>query len=140
MRREQNVGFSIKAVLVALAAMLAIDAVLGVALFAVYAPIDLNATEAQVIEATNQFSSNTTVLIWSMVLGTLSTVLAGYIAARIAKKAPYLNSGVIAILGVVMGLLVADDFPFWFNAVAFVVVPLAALFGGYLGKRPSVAA
>jgi hypothetical protein len=58
----------------------------------------------------------------------------GYIAARVARKEIYLNSGIIGILGIVLGVMLAARYPIWFNVSGFLTVVPAALAGGHLAK------
>lgn len=77
---------------------------------------------------------STNFLLGSIILGTLSTMVGGYLAARIAKKEPYWNAGAIGVLGIVLGLLLAKDYPLWFNVVGFLLALPAALLGGHLAR------
>jgi hypothetical protein len=57
------------------------------------------------------------------------------VAARLARGYPYFNALAVGVLGMVLGLLLADDAPFWFEALAFLVSAPAAVLGGHLALR-----
>lgn len=73
-------------------------------------------------------------LITCLVLGLLITVFSGYIAARIAAKAQYINSGIIGLAGMVVGIFMANGQPLWFDVISFLSTVPAALLGGYFAK------
>jgi hypothetical protein len=72
------------------------------------------------------------VLLFFIIVGTVSTVVGGYIAARVAKKAIYLNSSMVGLIGIVIGLLSGDEHPLRFNVLASIFILPSALLGGYL--------
>jgi hypothetical protein len=78
--------------------------------------------------------STTSVLLSSILFNALSTVVGGYIAARVAKEATYLNSGMIGVIVIVLGLLFGGEHPLWFNVLAYISIPPSALLGGYLAS------
>jgi hypothetical protein len=88
----------------------------------------------QMAEALTAVARGNDFLIASLILGTLTTVVGGYIAARIAKKEIYLNSGIVGIIGMVLGVFLGGQSPMWFNAAGFLTTVPAALAGGYLAK------
>jgi hypothetical protein len=72
---------------------------------------------------------------------TLSTVVGGYIAARVAKEAIYLNSGMFGVIGISIGLLVggeylSGEYPLWFTVLGYISITPSALLGGYLAGPP----
>ncbi|THF63291.1 hypothetical protein [Pseudothauera rhizosphaerae] len=118
-------GISIKAVLIAAIVVLFADVIAAFGLsFALGQPLGV--------------PPNTKFFIGSIVLGTLTTILGGYVAARIAKKRLYVNAGVVGGLGILIGLLPAQDNPLWFNIICFLTVVPAAILGGYLAKSSRV--
>jgi hypothetical protein len=123
----------IKALAIAIVATLSLDLLLTVALTsAVLGPkaaFDLQAADADALLA------NQTFLFWSLVLGTLSTVVGGFLAARFARALPYYHSLIYGIFGLVFSVLTSEGLPRWYNAVGFTVLIPAALVGGYLAKR-----
>lgn len=130
-------SISIKGLVFAIIAALLLDAISGIGLMiGLGAPSTSEGmTDQQMIDALDTLIHSTTFLMGSLLLGTLSTVVGGFIVARVAKKAPYQNAAVFAVPGVILSMLAAADFPFWFNAIGFVLAVPAALLGGWLGIR-----
>jgi len=120
-------GISIKGIVIAIAAVLVVDIVAGIALTIA---LSKGQPEAALVVSTP-------FLLGSLIFGTLSTVLGGYIAARVAKAHHYINSAILGGLGLLVGLLAAGEYPLWFNAAGFFSVLPAALLGGQLAKRTS---
>jgi high-affinity Fe2+/Pb2+ permease len=74
-----------------------------------------------------------TVILWSgIIFGALSTAVGGYIAALVAKEAIYLNSVMIGVIVILMGLLFGGEQPLWFSVLAYISILPSALLGGYL--------
>jgi hypothetical protein len=69
-------------------------------------------------------------------VGSLFSVLGGYVAARIAKRAELLNASLTAVLGILLGfyfvLSQTNDVPLWLNIISFIATPVFATLGGYL--------
>lgn len=130
-------GISLKAIAIALIATFALDIVSGIALTAILGGESLapEMTEQQTADAIVALTTTRAFLTWSFVLGTLSTVVGGYIAVRIAKTVPYLNALAFGVLGIVFGALMAEGLPLWFNVLGFALVLPAALLGGHIAKR-----
>ena len=116
--------------------MLVLDTISGVALMGVMGShvFQEGLTDQQMNEEIAALTHNRDFLLWSLILGTLSTIVAGYVAARIAKKEPYLNAGVVGVLSIVMGLIFFGDHPLWFNVLGFLSIIPAALLGGHLAR------
>src|SRR5438067_56875 len=98
-------GMSVKAIAIAVAVALALDTISGVALVVMLGG-ELSAqemTEQQTSDAIVALTTTTAFLAWSAVLGTLSTVVGGYIAARIGRTVPYLNALAVGVVGIVLG-------------------------------------
>jgi hypothetical protein len=134
--RMRNI--SVKGVLSGIALGLLLDLLSGVTLtFALgsnaFAP---GVTEAEVQKALAEISHASSFLFASLVLGSLSTVAAGYVSARIAKRLPYMNAAAVGAVGLVLGAFLADGtLPLWFNLLGFASVLPMALVGGHLAKR-----
>lgn len=96
-------------------------------------------TAEQMSDAIAAVTLGTNFLFGSLVLGSLSTIAGGYVAARIAKKEFYLNAGAIGVLGIIFGVLLASNYPFWFNVLGFLSALPAALLGGHLARSRNVA-
>jgi hypothetical protein len=72
---------------------------------------------------------------WGLILGTLTTAVGGYVAARLAKSVPYWNALVFGIVGIIVGILMAGDLPLWYTVLGFGLTLPAALLGAYICKR-----
>jgi hypothetical protein len=83
-------------------------------------------------ESVHDLVRTTPFLVGSVILGTLSTALGGYIAARFAKIRPYANAVVIGIVGIFIGIFTIERYPLWFNLVGFITVLPAALLGAHI--------
>ena len=118
---------SIKAVLLGCLVALGIDIFSGLAFIPLFAE---NMSE----KALNTLGTETGPLLFCLILGALSTFLGGYIAAKAAKTAPYLNSGIVGLAGLAIGILLGSKTPLWFNLVAYASVIPAALLGGYFAS------
>lgn len=75
-------------------------------------------------------------MIASLILGSLTTVVGGYVAGRYGKDAPITNALLFGLLGVAVGWLFVDkEAPLWFNIPGFMSIIPAAIFGGYVADR-----
>ena len=128
---------SLKAILLATLVMVAIDFIIGLAMMFMFMrdAFEEGLTEEQVSEALLASTQSASFLFTGMILGTLSTIVAGYVAARIAKTEPYINAGVVGLLGMALGALFVEDSPLWFNVMSYLLILPAALLGGYLAAR-----
>lgn len=133
--RDGMRGIDIKAIVLATLAVLGIDFVSGSVLFAMFADIPTNATEEQTRAAAVALSRDPEYLKSALILGTASTVVGGYLVARMARAVPYFNALAFALLGIVLALLISVEMPLWFMVVGFGLSVPAALFGAYLMKR-----
>lgn len=118
---------SMKGIILGTIAIIVIDIMLGIVSFSLFAE---NMSE----EALKALETDTGFLWFAMVFGTLSTVIGGYIAASFAKEAIYLNSGMIGVIGIVIGLLIGGEYPLWFTVLAYISILPSALLGGYLAS------
>ena len=80
-------------------------------------------------------NQNAGFLLAALVFGTATTVLGGFLAAHFAKKYPYFNAAVFGITGIVLGLLLSEEGPFWFEALGIVSTMPAAIWGGQLYRQ-----
>jgi NADH:ubiquinone oxidoreductase subunit 6 (subunit J) len=117
---------NIKAVLLGFGAVLLLDTLVGFVLFAVLG------TDGTAEQAVREAISNPAFLLSGVVLGSLTTVAGGYLAARIAKSYPYFNALALGLLGAAYGLLFWSQYPLWFNILGLVLVVPAALLGAHL--------
>jgi hypothetical protein len=130
-------SISIKGQLIAFAVTLALDLVSGIGLMvALGGPVLSDAmTPDETSETIIAFTLSMPYLLGSLVLGTLTTVLGGYIAARFGKTAPFLNSGIFGVLGALLGLALSAGTPLWFTVAGVALIIPAALLGGSFVKR-----
>lgn len=134
--RSRMHAISIKAVLLASLAVIGVDILSGLLLLGIYAP-DLSGdmTDAELRQLLAQLMHNPGYVLLSLILGTASTVLGGYLAARLARTVPYFNALAFGILGVLIGLLTPADLPTWYRAFGIVITIPAALIGAQVAKR-----
>jgi hypothetical protein len=80
---------------------------------------------------------HTDFLLVLLFLDAITTVIGGYVAARLARGYPYFNALAIGLLGIALGIvleLLGSDVPGWVDAISYIVAVPAALFGGNLAK------
>ena len=121
-------NISIKGIIIGLIVMVILDTISGISMVLIFA-------EGFTPEAIETIEGQTNPLIFSLVFGTLSVVVAAYIAAKFGKLAPYKNSIVIGVIGLIAGIFFITSFPMWFNILQFLTVIPAALLGGYFIAR-----
>lgn len=118
-------GISIKGIVIALLAVIAGDIIGGIAL-----GVGLSiATWPSKIDP-----MGTEMLVLGAIVGTITTIIGGYIAASIAKTCYYKNAAILGGVGAILGILMAGEYPLWFNVICFLSVFPAALLGGHLAK------
>src|SRR5262245_53904821 len=112
-------GVSLKAVLLATAATLGLDIVSGMLLLSLLGGESLSPTltEEQRRTAIMALASNPSFMVPSLLLGTITTVVGGYLTARIAKTLPYMNSCAFGLLGVVIAIMTSQDLPLWYSVL-----------------------
>lgn len=124
-------NLSIKGILLGLLVTIVIDIIGGIAAI----PLFASSMSEEALKALNE---DTGALIWSLLIGTVSTIIGGFIAARFGKLAPYKNSAVVGVIGLIAGVLLEGGAPLWFNIIGFASVIPAALLGGYLVARKNI--
>ncbi|MET0335183.1 MAG: hypothetical protein ABW190_12995 [Rhizobacter sp.] len=128
--------FDPKAIIIAMLLSLALDVVGSVVLVSGFgARLDSGMTPEQVNEAVKAVTQGAGFMLASLVYGTATTVFGGHVAARLARGFPYFNALAVGVLGIVLGLLLSDDAPFWFSAAAYLLSVPAALWGGHLAQQ-----
>jgi len=131
---------SLKAVVFAVIAVLVLDTVVGLALLALNAGeifVDGRSGE-QVSEAVSAVTASTSFLVGSVVLGTLTMIVGGYVVARVARQFPYFNGLILGVLGALLGLAFWSKYPLWFNLVGLAVVIPATMLGAHFAVRRGV--
>jgi len=130
----------IRAIVLATLAVFGIDAVSQIVLFNAFSNLPAGASDEQVKAVADALAVDAGYLRALLILGTASTVVGGFLVARLAHQIPYFNALAYAVLGVVLSLLFSvlapANFPLWFQVVAIGLTLPAALVGAYFGKRP----
>lgn len=134
-------AISFKAVALAVVAMMGLDILSGIALSTILAgpEFDREMTDEQARAAFAALVLTRPFLIGSAVLGTLTTVIGGYLAARLAGTLPYMNAFAFGVVGIVLGAVMSKGLPLWYNVLGFTIVLPAALLGGHIAKRQAIA-
>ncbi len=128
--------FDPKAIIIAMLLSLLLDVVGGAVLMTLFATgLTEGMSPEQVSAATQVVLQDNGFLLASLLYGTATTALGGYIAARLARAYPYFNALAIALLGMALGLVLASDTPGWYDAVGYLTIVPAALLGGSLARR-----
>lgn len=128
--------FDPKAIIIAMLLSLALDVVGSILLVAGFgAQLTSGMSPEEVNAAVLAVTQTTSFMLASLVYGMGTTVFGGYVAARLARGYPYFNALAVGVLGIVLGLLLADDAPFWFEALGFVLSMPAAVLGGHIAQR-----
>ncbi len=129
-------SIDIRAIVLATLAVFGIDFVTGIVLVAVFGGPIANGSEEQVKSAAAALVNNPGYLRAALILGTASTVVGGYLVARIARRIPYFNALVYGLLSTLLSTLMTGELPVWFRVVGIGLTVPAALLGAYFGKRP----
>lgn len=128
-------SIDIRAILLATLAVFGIDFVTSMVLFMVFGGPAASGNEEQVRTVAAALAANPGYLRASLILGTASTVVGGYLVARIARRIPYFNALAYGLLGVVLSTLTTGDLPLWFRVVGIGLTVPAALLGAYFARR-----
>ena len=110
-------NFDIRAIVLATLAVFGIDFVTGIVLFSVFSDSVANASEEQVRAAAAALATDPGYLRAALVLGTASTVVGGFLVARIARSIPYFNALAYGVLGMLLSTLTTGELPLWFRVV-----------------------
>jgi len=128
-------NIDLRAIVLATLAVFGIDFVTGMVLFGAFAENVANASEEQVRAAAVALANDPGYLRAALLLGTASTVVGGFLVARIARSIPYFNALAYGVLGMVLSLLMTGELPMWFRVVGIALTVPASLLGAYFGKR-----
>lgn len=128
--------FDPRAIFIALLLSLALGVVGGFMLVSLFGvKVSEGMTQEQVREAVRVVTETTEFLLVSLLYGCVTSVFAGFVAARLARGYPYFNALGVGVLDIVLGLLLPDKAPWWYLAVACVLsIPLAVL-GAHLSVQ-----
>ncbi|MBB6096116.1 hypothetical protein HNQ60_005007 [Povalibacter uvarum] len=128
-------GISIKAIVLATLAVFGIDFVSSLVLFAMFGGPPLDAPKEQIEAALAALNEDAGYLLTALVLGTASTVVGGYLTARLAPTLPYYNALAFGVLGVAISIPFSTGVPTWVRVLGLGLGIPAALAGAYLSKR-----
>lgn len=128
-------GIDIKAIVLATLAVFGIDFASSLALVAVFGEPLVNATDAEAEAAMRALAQNPGYLKAAIVLGTASSIVGGYLVARLASGLPYFNALAFGVLSTLLGALFSIDLPAWSRIIGLGLTIPAALLGAYISKR-----
>ena len=130
-------NIDIRAVVLATLAVFGIDFIAGIVLFSIFSSGQItNASDEQVRAAAMTLARDPGYLRAALILGTASTVVGGFLVARIARSIPYFNALAYGGIGMVLSTLTTSELPTWFRLVGIGLTVPASLLGAYLGRRP----
>jgi hypothetical protein len=129
-------GISIKAVVLASLAVLGVDIMSTTLLTLLFGGPGFGSelSDEQIRSATQVLYQDVRFLTLGLILGTASTVLGGYLAARLARTVPYFNALAFGVLGLLISLIGTGDLPGWFIVIGLLLTLPAALLGGHIAK------
>lgn len=129
-------NISVRAVLLASLAVFGIDIISGFLLINLFGGPTLGSgmSDQQMRQALQVLFQDARYLTFALVCGTASTVIGGYLAARLARAVPYFNALAFGVLGLTVSILTSGDLPTWFKVMGYGLTLPAALLGGHLAK------
>jgi hypothetical protein len=129
-------SISIRAVILATLAVLGIDILSGMVLAQMFGGpgFDSNLSKEEIRRAYQVLMQDVRYLTFGLILGTASTVLGGYLAARLARSMPYYNALAFGVLGMLISMIGSGDLPTWLKIVALGLSLPAAVLGGHIAK------
>lgn len=130
----QNI--SIRAVILATLAVLGIDILSGMVLTQMFGGPgwDTELSKEEIQRAYQVLMQDVRYLTLGLLLGTASTVLGGYLAARLARSMPYYNALAFGVFGILISMIGAGDLPTWVKVVGLGLSVPAAVLGGHIAK------
>lgn len=128
--------FDPKAIVIAMLLSLALDVFGSFVLVSAFGVrLSEGMTPEQIEAAVKEVTQRGSFMLAGFLYGGATTVFGGYIAARLARAYPYFNALAIGALGIVLGLLLKSEAPWWFDALAWLLSIPAAVLGGHLAVR-----
>lgn len=129
-------GISIKAIILASLAVVGVDIVSGMLLTQMFGGPGLGSglSDEELRRAYQVLMQDVRYLTLGLVLGTASTVLGGYLAARLARSVPYFNALAFGVLGLLISAIGSGEVPTWFKVAGLLLTLPAALLGGHFAK------
>ena len=84
-------------------------------LFSIFASDQIaNASDEQVRAAAIALAKDPGYLRAALILGTASTIVGGFLVARIARSIPYFNALAYGVISMVLSTLTTGELPAWF--------------------------
>lgn len=129
-------NISVRAVILASLAVFGVDIVTGFILITLFGGPSFGSgmTDEQMRAALQVLFQDARYLTFALICGTASTVLGGYLAARLARAVPYFNALAFGLLGLMVSLLTSGDLPLWSKVIGYTLALPAALLGGHIAK------
>lgn len=129
-------SISIRAVILASLAVLGVDIMSSLLLTQMFGGPGFGSglSDEQIRAAYQVLLQDVRYLTFGLILGTASTVLGGYLAARLARSVPYWNALAFGVLGLLISLIGSGDLPAWFKVIGLLLTLPAAVLGGHLAK------
>lgn len=134
-------GINIRAIIIASLAVIGVDAISTFLLISLLGgpAFDASLPDEQINAAMQVLLRNPRYLTSALIFGTASTVLGGFLAARLARTVPYFNALAFGLVGLTLSVITVSDVPAWFQIIGFGVTLPAALLGGHVAKQRSSA-
>jgi len=129
-------AIDIRAIVIAFAAELGVDFVISGLVFDLFAPdLQYSQMTAEAQATARQAVLDTTAYLpCMMLLGTATTILGAYFAARLAGRIPYYHGLAMGIVAVVFSLVLWRN-PIWYDYVGLVSTIPASLYGAHLARK-----
>ena len=131
--------FNLKAIAVATALVFVLDSLTGIFLFLAFGADQLQtgATQENIRAVAERIQGMNGYLLVSLAVGTMTTVLGGYAAGRMAKQLPLLNACAVGVIGIAIGVILGNpgEAPWWFDAIGYLTNVPAAIVGGHLARQ-----
>jgi hypothetical protein len=129
-------NISIRAVIQASLAVYGIDIVVNFLLISLFGgpAFGSGMSQEQLRNALQVLFQDARYLTFALIFGTATTVLGGYLAARLAGAVPYFNAFAFGVLGLIIGMFTVGDVPTWAKIIGFGFTLPAALLGGHIAK------
>ena len=130
----QNI--SIRAVILATLAVLGIDIVSSMVLTQMFGGPSWGPglSREEIQRAYQVLMQDVRYLTLGLLFGTATTVLGGYLAARLARNMPYYNALAFGVLGILISTIGAGSLPTWVKVIGLGLSLPAAVLGGHIAK------
>lgn len=128
---------SIKAIAIAFSAEVGADILISFFVFYLFGQglITPEMNQADFEKVRQTVFDTTAYLPCMFVLGTATTVLGGYLAARLARRIPYYHGLAMGIVGLVFSLALWRADMIWLDYVGLVITIPASIYGAHLARK-----